>query len=541
MNKTSVSFIDPQNTKVELNCRAVRPVLIYFEKQYGKTELEKFIEGTGMTIEYLGDENNWVSFSYFNRLLQSLVEYTNSPNAPFEAGVCSSAKGLWGFLQSIFSMLGSPGSAFKMVVSFSSRFNKIANFEIISQKRNKAVIRLHYLDGFLQTINNCRNIQGHFAATPVFFGLPRAKIKERQCAARGADSCIYEITWVNRPARLFGMLGLAGGLLVSFVTGLAQGAVFYSAMEQWLMTVAFALLGYFCGRRWDYQRTIKDNIKVAEEQNESLVNSLREIEILNTELQGRVEQRTAALNESNQRLQQAMEDLRNSQNQLVQSEKLASVGRLAAGMAHELNNPMGAIRNYIQEALEDTPQEDLRWEPLKLAEKATGRCKQIVSELLTFSRESKEIKAVDMNKLCADIILKARETIVNPGVKIIERFTPKLPAIKVDYLQVQQALMNIIMNAADAIENQGQIQVRTAAEAGNIMIEVADTGKGMSKEIMDKVFDPFFTTKPAGKGMGLGLAITYNIIKRFNGDIQVSSQEGRGARFVVKLPVGKEA
>lgn len=533
--------INPGYTKVELNCRVVRPVLIYFEKQYGKTELQKFIEGTGMTIEYLGDENNWVSFSYFNRLLQTLVDYTKNPNAPFEAATHTATKGLWGFLQSVWTLFGNPMGVYKMVVQFGGRFTKIGSWEMLQLRKNSAIIKLRLLDNYQQTINNCKSVQGHFAGIPAFWGLPLAKIKERQCAAQGADSCIYEITWVNQPARLFGMLGLAGGLLAGFVAGLARGVVFYSAMEQWVMTAAFALLGYFCGRRWDYQRTIKDNIRVAEEQNESLVRSLREIEILNTELQGRVEQRTAALNESNQRLQQTMEDLRNSQNQLVQSEKLASVGRLAAGMAHELNNPMGAIRNYIQEALEDTSQDDLRWESLKLAEKATGRCKQIVADLLTFSRESKEIKAVDMNELCADIILKAREAIMNPGVRIIEQFTPKLPAIKVDYLQVQQALMNIIMNAADAIESKGQIQVRTAAEAGNIMIEVADTGKGMSKEIMDKVFDPFFTTKPAGKGIGLGLAITYNIIKRFNGDIQVSSQEGRGARFVVRLPVGKEA
>ena len=156
--------------------------------------------------------------------------------------------------------------------------------------------------------------------------------------------------------------------------------------------------GYFLGRRWDYRIALKDSININEKESKDLMESIETIEKLNIELQEKVERRTAELHDSNVKLQKALDELEKSQDLLIRSEKMASVGRLAAGMAHELNNPVGAIRNYIQDVLEDIPSDDPQHERLERAEKATGRCKRLVGDLLTFSRESKELKLVNINE-----------------------------------------------------------------------------------------------------------------------------------------------
>ena len=530
-----VSKIDSDDTKIELNCRITKPLLLYFREKYGHEKLEEFIYETKMNLDYLEDGNNWISYDYWRRLLAKLVEYTGDPRAPFTVGTYTAKKECFGILQTFFSRFGTPSSTYKLGIEFTTTYNKIADVKILNLKRNSCTIRTSHFYG--QDKNNCLNLQGIWASVPTLWNLPLAKVKHPQCAAEGADSCIYEISWRNKPSHLFGLWGLFIGIISLFVIKL-----FFWATGNNLILITIPILGYSIGRIKDYKVTLRDSMEVNERESKDVLESIETIEKLNADLQGKIEQRTEELDNSNKKLKKAMFELKNSQNQLIQSEKMATVGRLAAGMAHELNNPVGAVRNYIQDVQEDTPQDDSRWQRLKRAESATDRCKRIVSDLLTFARESKELKLVDINDVIEITVSNATEEISNPRIEILKELESALPKIKVDPLQIQQVFMNIVMNSSEAMQEEGKIIIKSLKNPDSILVEISDTGSGIPEDIQDKIFDPFFTTKPPGKGMGLGLAISYNIIKRFNGDIRVKSKKDKGAVFTVILPIidGKE-
>lgn len=515
--------INPNDTKIELNCRTVKPILIYFEERYGRKALKEFIDKTGLNLEYFEDNSNWISYDYWRRLLKALVEYTGDPNTPFVAGTYTAKKSSYGSLETYFSRLGTPATAYRLMAEFGARYNKIVKTEVTKLKKNSCTITLRYFDSYKQDKNNCLYVQGTFASFPTFWNLPPAKIKHIQCAAAGADSCVYELSWTNKNSYVCGLSGLLAGALLIFFFGKEWGVFIWMGV---------LIIGYLAGRIKDYRNSLKNSIKVNERESKDLIDSIETIEKMNIELQDKVERRTRELKD-------ALEELRKSQHQLIQSEKMATVGRLAAGMAHELNNPVGAIRNYVQDVLEDiTPQNSL-WPRLKSAEKATGRCKRIVNDLLSFSRESKQTEEVDINHTIKKVITNAKEDILKPGIKIVKELEPDLPKVRADSVQLRQVFMNIIMNAADAIKDKGQITVKTGIVPGGISVEVSDTGMGIPRELRSKIFDPFVTTKAPGKGVGLGLAISYNIIKRFDGEINVTAGRNNGATFTITLPVAK--
>ncbi|MFC1671791.1 ATP-binding protein [Planctomycetota bacterium] len=530
-----MSKVSPEDTKTELNCRSVRPILFYLEEGYGRERMCDFVYGTKMHLPYLENENNWVSYDYWCRLLARLVEFTGDARSPFAAGTYASRRGCFGTLQTFFSRLGTPGDVYRLGVLFASRYGKMGTLKIGEKKRDRCTIEVRYHDAFSQDRNNCLNLQGVFSSIPSLWGLPFARVKELQCVADGAESCIHQFVWKNRASRRYGMLGVlagAGVCLVLWVLGLSGTPL--------LLAATMPLMGYLGGRITDYQRALRESIEVNEKGNSDLLGSIETIEKLNADLQTKVERRTEELDESNRDLQKAMRELKESQEMLIQSEKMASVGRLAAGMAHELNNPVGAIRSYIQDVLEDTTDGDSRRHRLMKAERTTGRCGRILSDLLTFSRESRDLKLVNVNDVLREVVSNEREDAGASEVEIIKELDPDLPEIMGDPLQVRQVFTNILVNAFHAVSGSGRITVRTSRTPGRVAVQISDNGEGVSEKIRDKIFDPFFTTKGPDKGSGLGLALSYNIVQRFNGDMRVESREGEGATFTVELPIGLE-
>jgi two-component system NtrC family sensor kinase len=237
------------------------------------------------------------------------------------------------------------------------------------------------------------------------------------------------------------------------------------------------------------------------------------------------------------RLQRELED---AQRQVVQAEKIASLGRLAAGVAHEINNPLAGILIYAEALLkeiEDRP----RWrEDLEEIVNQTLRCKQIVTRLLEFSRQSLGQRVLfDLNEIigrCVDLL--ARQSLFH-DVQIVLDLERELPQIVGDPSELQQVCTNLMINAADAMLGKGRLAVKTrsAPETEGVILEFADTGSGVAPENREKIFEPFFTTKPPGSGTGLGLSVVYGIIERHNGTIEVTSPPGGGATFTIKLPL----
>ena len=234
-----------------------------------------------------------------------------------------------------------------------------------------------------------------------------------------------------------------------------------------------------------------------------------------------------------------VETLSDTQRALIHKDKLASMGQLAAGVAHELNNPLGTIMLYSDVMYRDTQEDDPRREDLKMIINEAYRCKVIVADLLNFARQQ-EVMAQDtnLNDLLIDVVDKFRNQPSFERLELRCSFDTQLPVIQADPAQLQQVFINLINNSADAIEGPGTITVSThAVSQESVEVHVADTGLGIAPENLDKLFTPFFTTKVAGKGTGLGLAIVYGIVKMHRGQIKVESKLGHGATVIITLPV----
>jgi signal transduction histidine kinase/iron only hydrogenase large subunit-like protein len=246
------------------------------------------------------------------------------------------------------------------------------------------------------------------------------------------------------------------------------------------------------------------------------------------------------LEENLSRLAQSHQDLREAQQQLIQSEKMASVGQLAAGVAHEINNPLGTILLYSHMILEKLEQKDSRREELDTIAKEAARCRDIVRGLLDFARQRKlQVENVNVNKILEEGISLVAAQPAFQKVEFAKTLDPSLPATEGDPVQLKEVFLNILSNAGEAMPQGGKVTVISRfQEAGSHPIEIMirDTGQGIPQENLNKIFMPFFTTKKIGQGTGLGLAIAYGIVKMHRGAIDVQSKVGEGTTFWVKLP-----
>ncbi|MBN1103751.1 MAG: PAS domain S-box protein [Deltaproteobacteria bacterium] len=226
--------------------------------------------------------------------------------------------------------------------------------------------------------------------------------------------------------------------------------------------------------------------------------------------------------------------------QLLQADKLASLGQLSAGIAHEINNPLGLVLGYTRLILKETNPSAEFYNDLKVIEKHALNCKKIVENLLRFSRATSTTKTpVNLNDLVREVIAVVENKFSIEKVQVVRRLAENLPKTMADPDKLRQVFMNILMNARQAMDGQGTITVYScwSPEAGRIQVTFEDTGCGIPAEIMHKIFDPFFTTKPIGTGTGLGLAMSYGIVKDHEGEIRVESTPGEGSTFVVDLPL----
>ncbi len=293
----------------------------------------------------------------------------------------------------------------------------------------------------------------------------------------------------------------------------------------------------------------RDEIGHLAETFNSMSDSLREyrdeIEQYNRTLEEKIIERT-----------QQLED---AQAQLIQSEKLSAIGQLAAGVAHELNNPLGGILGYAQFTLEKLRKN----KPGKTSDKEiqsyiryvgdieaqARRCKTIVQNLLRFSRSSKglELDEIDINRIIEETITFVEHQLHINQMELEVHLTPELPTIMANAGQLQQVFTNLIINAMHASKPGSKILIRSRFSpalgefGGAVELEFTDSGRGIAQENLKKIFEPFFTTKEVGKGTGLGLSVSYGIIKEHGGEISVESEPGQGTTFTIVLPVQKSS
>ena len=241
-----------------------------------------------------------------------------------------------------------------------------------------------------------------------------------------------------------------------------------------------------------------------------------------------------------QKVKERTEELASMQHTLMQSQRLASIGKLAAGIAHEINNPLGGILVLSSLVLEDLPPDNPHRENLQEVIKQTMRCRDIVKGLLQFSRlEEGKTEYVNVNQVLNNTLSLIEKQALFHNVRLTKNFQEDIPSILGDNSQLQQVFMNIILNAVQAMDEVGILTLTTYHEKKNdmVVIDISDTGCGIPEELIDHIFDPFFTTKEVGEGTGLGLAIAYGIISKHNGRMTVKSKVNEGTTFTIKIPV----
>jgi signal transduction histidine kinase len=335
-----------------------------------------------------------------------------------------------------------------------------------------------------------------------------------------------------------------------------------------VLTVVSSEPGRFAAADADLLAAVANHVALAIDRAESF----QTIEDLSRGLEDKVRVRTEQLRAANEELQAAYRNLQVTQMQLIQREKMASVGQLVAGVAHELNNPIGFVFSNVTtladfvrrlramlDAYRAVPlpeaeraRVEREWEALKVdyalryldsmiqgIREGAERARKIVRDLRVFARSEDDVwQPVDLHEE-----LESSLTLLNHLLRdrvTVHRKFGALPSVECVRSQIDQLFLNLLANAAQAISGPGAITIETRQEDGVAVISISDTGPGIPPEVMGRIFDPFFTTKPVGEGTGLGLSISYEIVKRHGGEVRAASLPGEGATFTVRLPVARE-
>ncbi|HUL36379.1 MAG TPA: PAS domain S-box protein [Thermodesulfobacteriota bacterium] len=235
-------------------------------------------------------------------------------------------------------------------------------------------------------------------------------------------------------------------------------------------------------------------------------------------------------------------ELQKMQEALLQSEKLAAMGRLTSQIAHELNNPIYGIMNTLELLKTEIPPESKRRKILELSLSEIQRLSEMLRNMLSFSKPEEEArKRINLNDLLEGILLMMERQLRESNIRVVSELDHKIPEVMASTNQMRQVMLNMFKNAKEAMPNGGTLTVRTAKEDQKVSVHIQDTGVGIPEEIRNKIFEAFFTTKQKVKGVGLGLSVCYGIIKDHGGDIKVESQEGKGTTFAISLPIQSQS
>ena len=532
-----LSSVAVTDTAKELKCNLAGPILGYLRDRHGEDVMRKVVHDTQMNHTYLQHSSNWISFGYYCRLLHRMSEVANDPEAPFEACRYYNDQRTMNILGAFLGHLGSPGTCFRLVAQFHRLWESgHTNFTIEEQSPGSCIMHVRNKK-YPQDKLNCQAIRGYLSSCPTFFNLPFGQVEELACACDGADACTYQLRW-QVPRRH----GLEGG--VKWLCAVATLAIFALAgFNIWsgVLSISVLIMGLTLSQALFVRSQLKESRVQNERQAASLLESMRNTERLNEKLQQTIEIRTQELEETNAHLQSAMSELKASQLHKIQQERQAAVGILAAGIAHEINSPLNGIGLSVQAFEESEIRDPALADLVTTARDGVRKCKRLVNQLLSFSREQ---PGEDLSDLPVAVRQAVRQFeadgAANRGVTVELKIAPDLPASPMETLQIEQIVLNLLSNAAKAMGGQGGVSLELAAVDKAVRLTVADQGRGMPRDVARHIFDPFFKGPQSG-GLGLGLSITRDLVQRNGGTITCLSDEGRGTTFQIEFPMPEGA
>ncbi|MFC2075304.1 sensor histidine kinase [Bdellovibrionota bacterium] len=494
--------------KQEVSCRVSSSIIRYLLRE--QRNLSLLMSGIDIPEEHLADTNSWISLDLIHLLFERMEQIFFEPDIAFKIGIASSQLGGWGGLDSVFRMIGEPKLIFHQAKKFGCYFYKDADLKVLQKEEYSIVVQFF---GEKLSHNDLRYLQGALSGITQYWDLPSAELKRR------TDNT-FEINWEPKPG-LFGQTEIKKA---------------YSP------------------------KLIQDAIDELEKNRDLL-------EKKNYELQGK----NHYLKESNRRLKDTLREK-------ILNEKLASAGHMAISVAQELGSPidqvltnLGTINQFLTdtftvlswyEQLSEVSEESGSLERERLFEKISSlkkeleigrvrgdasrvvsecseklrKIKKIVQELSEYANtDQDEMEYINVNEKLEQSFHRIKESIGNKAEVKFE--LGDVPLIRGFQHRIGQAFTNILSNAVDAIEEVGEISIKTSLGEEKLKIQISDNGQGIDERSLPHIFEPFFTTKQPVKGMGLGLSTAKGIISSHRGNIEVFSEVGKGTTFTIELPV----
>ena len=549
--------------KHELNARTLKHLVVYLRENYSEEQVTSFFKDEPISKEYLEDENNWFSFENNKHIFDKLVEFTKDEMAPYKAGLCAAKKEVWGSLFLLLKAFSSPKKVMKMLINYAPRFNKCGKFTIKELTINKLILEYKSKPEYKENRYICLTRIGQFSSIPIGFGLPPAKCKELKCQIKGDDACLYEFTWDYKKTYVKKIVWIFLGIGFGVIVSLFLNNFFAIPLSKVIGGILGLIIAIVCIKF----SSIKKRLRLYQDSWKALDESVIGLETKYKELNESNKELNRYKNHLEELVSARTKELKDAQTQIVQSEKMASLGMLASGMAHEIMNPINFIQNSAEPLQENVEKlssckklslkeiKDIKEDSSQLfgiINEGVDRINKIVRGITTFTRGvSRGLESYNINEAVKSALIMAE----HEYKKRIEIKTDLKASreIKCNPGQINQVVLNIFMNAIQAVGDcrpssvfripKGKIEIKTWEEDNQVKLSIKDNGPGIKEEIKAKIFDPFFTTKETkpGQNMGLGLLICYNIIDVHQGKIDVNSKENKGAEFVVSLPLDQDS
>ncbi|MBN1798074.1 MAG: response regulator [Spirochaetales bacterium] len=524
MNKLSQTF---DTRKQELHCQLTIPLIRYLEELYGTKRMIEIVEPLGLSVPYLKNNSNWMSFAYYNELLEKVVQVTGDELAPYKATFKINPKTYFDFvLFIIYNKMwsGSPRRLYKIIFSKNiyKRYTKIGAFKILSSTRDSITVEAKLFKGYRQTQYNCDAIKGILANAPLSMGLSIADVTEKHCAAKGASSCIYTIKWKIKK-NWFTRISL---LFIAAVI-ILQLTVFKGVfnIKDVFLTIVVYLLAFFMQLAFNLRRKFILQDKSSQNRERYLTRTVAKLEKDN-------------------------EKILKLERQYHQSQKMEALGRIAGGIAHDFNNILTIINGSVECTKHLIKKNNPAYEHINECTKAVKRASELTKQLLTFAKsDTNQPIILNINELLIEFS-KMITSAIGENIKLSITPSSNSANINVDKNQLERVLLNLILNAKEAMPDGGKLLITTENLVTNenykfselppgeyVLISLRDTGKGIKKTELHNIFDPFYTTKTTAKSTGLGLAICYSMVKQNKGYIFVESIYDKGTTFYVYFPM----
>ncbi len=528
-----------------LSCRALRSLLLHFHQSRSEAELEAVLAGLklgpGIDLAFLENETNWVGFHVGQGIIDALTEAAHDPLFPRRAGLKVIDREVLGVFYGPLKAFGNPRLCYKQVLANSAIYNRVGAFEV--EQLTRSSLRMRYRSQIREPNRHfCEYRMGQFAAFPQLWGLPPARIVERQCQVQGADCCSYELHWFNRGLHL---PHLAGGAFAG-ITAALVAAISRIPSNPRVWTVACIAVGTLLGALWEYRGRLRQRDRRIIAQSEDFFRSVtslnqrfEEIQELNRTLEDKVLERTRELETTGEQLKRALE--RQIELDQIKTDLITNIN-------HDLRSPLTVITGVLTSMYVDRLSMTAGQQQLaEMGIRSATRLESMINDMLDLSRldagdgaASLQLSRVDLRKVIEDLVEMSQPAAQRLGLTLDSKLPEGAAWVEVDVGKIERVFTNLIVNACKYSRSGTDVTVVLSEAPGWVTVRVVDHGLGIAPDDRERIFHRFTRgsseTHRRIKGTGIGLAVVKEFVELHGGQIEVESEVDRGSTFTVQLP-----